>query len=195
VEASTANGCVSDRLPIFLEMWPGRAPEILLSDTVLEAPSAIVELRTKEDNFVSYAWDLGDGNTSFSSQPTHEYRAPGKYLITVKLVDVQGCTYEVQRLIEVKEIIAVWVPSGFSPNGDNSNDLLQVQTRLIQSMQFEVYHRWGGQLFASDELNPAWDGRGLDGELVNPGVYVFKAAYVDINGRAAVQTGTITVLR
>ncbi|MEL6695366.1 MAG: PKD domain-containing protein [Bacteroidota bacterium] len=195
VEASTAKGCVSDRLPISLEMWPGRAPEILVSDSILEVPSAIVELRTKEDDFISYEWDFGDGNVSNASQPAHEYRTPGKYLITVKLIDAQGCTYEAKRLVEVKEIIAVWVPSAFSPNGDNSNDKLQVQSRLIQSMEFEVYHRWGGRLFASDELNPAWDGRGLDGQLVNPGVYVYKAAYVDINGRSAVQTGTITVLR
>ncbi|MEL6133991.1 MAG: PKD domain-containing protein, partial [Bacteroidota bacterium] len=195
VQATTPAGCVSDRLPVFVEMWPGRTPEIISNDSVLEVPNAQIALSIKDDAYVSYNWDLGDGNSSISSEPVHEYRTPGKYLIRVQLVDAQGCEYEAEQLIEVREYIALWVPSAFSPNGDNNNDVLQVEGRLIQDLRFEVFHRWGGQIYASDDLNPAWDGRTASGTLVNPGVYVYKAAYVDINGRAYVKTGTITVLR
>ena len=40
----------------------------------------------------SYTWTFGDGQTATSSQPAHEYVNDGFYTISLKLVDVIGCT-------------------------------------------------------------------------------------------------------
>ncbi len=40
----------------------------------------------------SYAWTFGDGTSSSSALPSHEYVQEGLYTISLKLVDVIGCT-------------------------------------------------------------------------------------------------------
>ncbi len=40
----------------------------------------------------SYQWDFGDKNTSTGAAPTHEYKSPGSYTITLKVTDDRGNT-------------------------------------------------------------------------------------------------------
>ena len=35
----------------------------------------------------SYEWDFGDGNTSTGSNPTHSYKSPGSYSVSLKVTD------------------------------------------------------------------------------------------------------------
>lgn len=44
-----------------------------------------------------YSWDFGDGNTSLSQNPTHQYLTPGQYDVTLVVIDNQGCTDTLRR--------------------------------------------------------------------------------------------------
>jgi len=44
---------------------------------------------------LSYLWDFGDGNTSTSVNPTHEFIAPGFYDITLSISSTIGCLQDV----------------------------------------------------------------------------------------------------
>ena len=41
---------------------------------------------------VTWAWDFGDGGTSVLQEPVHVYTAPGTYVVSVVVVDANGCT-------------------------------------------------------------------------------------------------------
>ncbi|MBC7850606.1 MAG: PKD domain-containing protein, partial [Chitinophagaceae bacterium] len=43
-------------------------------------------------NSASWQWDFGDGNTSTSQNPVHNYTAEGQYNVTLTIVDRSGCT-------------------------------------------------------------------------------------------------------
>lgn len=45
----------------------------------------------------SYEWDFGDGQTSTSSAPSHEYRSPGRYSVTLKVTDDRKNMYSETR--------------------------------------------------------------------------------------------------
>lgn len=57
----------------------------------------------------SYAWDFGDGRTSTSQTPSHEYNSRGSYTVTLKVTDDQGNTSEETRKDYVT-VLANWVP-------------------------------------------------------------------------------------
>ncbi len=88
------------------------------------------------------------------------------------------------------------IPSGFSPNGDGSNDLFLVPG-LIETPDFkmEVFDRWGNSVYKynnNGSSNPVWwDGRSTGnmtlskGELVPAGTYFYLIEFNDGNTKPA----------
>jgi len=46
------------------------------------------------DGGQQFFWDFGDGNTSTQLSPEHEYRSPGTYTVTLRVVDPNTCNVE-----------------------------------------------------------------------------------------------------
>ena len=71
-----------------------------------------------------------------------------------------------------------YVPSAFSPNGDDVNDTFQaiLQSPIeVLDFQFRVYDRWGRKMAEWTDPNFKWDGSNLSGN-VRPGVYMWEVA-------------------
>lgn len=103
-----------------------------------------------------------------------------KYQNTFELyvVDSAGCTAEDLVVVFVEKIRKVFVPTGFSPNGDFSNDLLLVHgQKEVKILDFKVFDRWGELVFQAEnfDINDAtigWDGT-FRGKNMPPDVYVW----------------------
>lgn len=75
----------------------------------------------------------------------------------------------------------------FTPNGDGVNDVLTIQTRSLESLDFQVFNRWGkivhkfskGGYIPEDAELAAWDGK-VNNKPATPGVYFYVA---DAKGR------------
>jgi PKD repeat protein len=52
-------------------------------------------------NIISYAWDLGDGGNSSSSNPTHVYSIASTYTIGLKVTSSDGCANRVQKPLPI----------------------------------------------------------------------------------------------
>jgi gliding motility-associated-like protein len=94
----------------------------------------------------------------------------------------------------------IFIPNVISPNGDGINDVLSMYFGFdieVVRLQGAVYDRWSNLLFASEDIPFTWDGR-RNGELMNPGVYVytFLVNYV-VDGRSVQEriSGDVTVVR
>ncbi|MGB1206585.1 MAG: PKD domain-containing protein [Chitinophagales bacterium] len=92
----------------------------------------------------------------------------------------------------------VLIPTAFTPNNDNVNDMLQpVLTGDISDYSFEVYNRWGNQVFATTDMTQGWDGFVKDAET-DIGVYAWwcKAKITDCKGtRDLFLKGNTTLIR
>ena len=65
----------------------------------------------------------------------------------------------------------MFIPDGFSPNGDGNNDELKVFGNCIKSLTFEIYDRWGEKVFESKDAQQGWDGN-YKGKPMNTGIFV-----------------------
>ncbi|MDQ3142204.1 MAG: gliding motility-associated C-terminal domain-containing protein [Bacteroidota bacterium] len=119
----------------------------------------------------------------------------------LQIVDEFGCTAEDFITIYVDTKPRIYIPNVFSPNGDNINDLIIVSagSDIALIKRFVIYDRWGEVVyersnFLPNESNEGWDGR-LDGQALNPAVFVYHVQAVKISGELITLTGDITLMR
>ena len=80
---------------------------------------------------------------------------------------------------KLKEVIpqTVYMPSSFTPNGDNLNDFFEVfHSETVTLGNVKVYDRWGQEMYRSESLDAKWDGK-ISGKPVMSGMYYFVVNY------------------
>ncbi len=122
-------------------------------------------------------------------------------LFELIVVDINGCEGQDQIRLSVDKARLVYIPNGFTPNGDGVNDKWQIFTGpgVRQILGTHVFDRWGNLVFESgQEPSPmsfgsaGWDGR-ADNGLMNPGVYVYLVQVEFIDGRIFTYRGDVTM--
>jgi len=89
----------------------------------------------------------------------------------------------------------VFVPTGFSPNGDNNNDIFSIIVgKDVKAFTFHLYDRWGNKMFVTSEKGFTWDGT-YKGDLCNTGVYAYMLEIVYFDGSGELRSGNITLIR
>ena len=63
-----------------------------------------------DGSVVSYAWDLGDGNTATGATVRHTYASPGDYVATVTATDNDGLTAAARTSVSALQMRAVAPP-------------------------------------------------------------------------------------
>jgi gliding motility-associated-like protein len=122
-------------------------------------------------------------------------------LFDLIVIDINGCEGQDQIRLSVDKARLVYIPNGFTPNGDGVNDKWQVFTGpgVRQILGTHVFDRWGNLVFESGQEPPpmsfgsaGWDGR-AENSLMNPGVYVYLVQVEFIDGRIFTYRGDVTM--
>lgn len=142
-----------------------------------------------------FEWNFGDNSgLDFNSNPSHSYVDTGTYTISLRATNSIGCENIATQKIRIKPVYKLYVPSAFSPNGDNINDKFEVLGSGIVSIHIEIFNRWGEKLMEQRGQSVAWDGRLENDEIVPQGVYIYFMEIMDINGLKHQSKGKIMVL-
>jgi gliding motility-associated-like protein len=89
----------------------------------------------------------------------------------------------------------IYVPTGFTPNGDGKNDkFIPFPVGVKQINYFRVFNRWGQMIFSTTRLNDGWDGR-FGGAEQPTGTYVWMVQGVTKDNKVITKKGTITLIR
>jgi gliding motility-associated-like protein len=86
------------------------------------------------------------------------------------------------------------IPTGFSPNGDGSNDVLYVRGYSIKTMDLKIYNRWGELIFESTDQSHGWDGT-WKGKPQEMEAYAFVLKVTFLDGTNFHKQGNVTLLR
>ena len=89
----------------------------------------------------------------------------------------------------------VFLPSAFTPNGDNVNDAYGISNpnAIDELISLELFDRWGGRVFVTNNPFERWDGN-FKGEEVNPGVLLYRVV-VSCDGEENTSVGSFSIIR
>jgi gliding motility-associated-like protein len=122
---------------------------------------------------------------------------------TVTLISKDGCQASDRLIIDVNTEPHIYIPNAFSPwNQDGKNDVVYIfadGSQVVRINKFQIFDRWGEMMYQAYNFLPndpshGWDGR-LGGKYLDPGVFVYYAEILLIDGRILLYKGDVTLVR
>lgn len=185
---------LSEPAPLTLDL--GRDTTIRLGDQIQISPVTNANI----SRLNSLEWIPGtdlDCTSCFEvwSSPKSDIR----YIL--RIVDENGCNVEDSITIRLILTPEIYVPNVFSPNRDEINDRVIIQTSPLveRILSFQIFDRWGNKVYHKNDFIPdrselLWDGS-ANGKLLNPAVFVYFIEAKLIDGNIFFQRGDISLIR
>lgn len=197
---ASADGCDSTHC-LVVEKMPAPVVDTLIR--VVVAEDSTWQVSELPSGFSKYAW-TPTTNLSCSDCPNPKILPPAAGVDSVEfkvvLTNADGCSAKViyrVRYLPPCSKSNVLMPTAFTPNGDDTNDILRVVPHEgFESYGFlKIYDRWGELLFeSSDALKIGWDGSGKRGKQLPMDTYLYILQVVCPSGEE-VLVGDVTLLR
>ena len=116
------------------------------------------------DSIFVVSYDPGVGQVVVDSDGDLIYDIPDNFCgvdsVLYIISDIYGGLDTAWAFIEVECNPVVFVPEGFSPNGDGVNDQLVILgLRLYPKNELSVFNRWGHEVYRQESYNNDWNGR------------------------------------
>jgi gliding motility-associated-like protein len=157
----------------------------------------------------SITLDAGVGDTyTWTSNPEVPIETPNSRTITIHgytnpnpveyqvNVDLNGCPAEGYKLVGMFPPSKWGVPTAFSPNGDDDNDVLYVYGSGFKELVFRIYDRYGKLVFetTNPDRSEGWDGT-VNGVKQEMEVYTYYLKIIFEDEGVVEDKGNITLLR
>lgn len=157
------------------------------------------EVNIDDDLLSSITWTDEEGN--FLAEGKEVEIGTEQEIIIVTGEDINGCLATAKVTILIDYEVEIFYPNVFSPNGDGTNDNFMLYNNgSLESMNtLQIFDRSGELVFEKtnmlfNESQIGWNGE-FNGQVVQPGVYVFIISYTQGNGDPKIMSGSITVVR
>lgn len=132
---------------------------VLLGDTVT--------FTNTSSNYSTEQW-VNAGITIFQPSPWNYSYTVGTFQVTLTVTNDEGCIDTANAFITVYDKVVV--PNVITPNGDNVNDVLYIQS-LKPNTALTILNRWGNIVYTTDAYFNDWDGKDQQGVDLTDGVY------------------------
>ena len=189
VEAMDDNSCVSETLGAATVILHPLPVAIITPKEITIYFEETVEL--KVDDYSLYEW-YNEIDSLLGYLSTYTATQPGTYYVWVE--DEYGCT-DISEMAKVNMLpkTVLFVPSTFSPNNDDHNELFVIKGQNIVTYHLQIYNRWGALLFESNTIDKYWDGM-HEGNTVPEGTYFYTINVLGEDAVAVTKSGTIDVI-
>lgn len=207
VSVKDANGCITSGQttigqpdPLEVSVTPLES-SVVYGDSVILTASAVngtgnIVYRWRSEIIENYTCADSVSCASIGFVPEIENQ------FFVIATDANGCSGEASANVLVEKPRDIYVPTGFTPNGDGNNDLLHIfgKSRQVDKIKtFRIFDRWGEMVYEDldipiNDTTRGWDGtfRGAD---CLPDVYVWIMEVVYRDGYTDALHGETTLIR
>ncbi|HNX07006.1 MAG TPA: choice-of-anchor L domain-containing protein [Bacteroidales bacterium] len=152
-----------------------------------------------------FYWDFGDGTSSTASNPQHTYTDKGLYIATLSVSSGPPNFCEATQQVDIKVIhpSSMLVPNIFTPNEDGHNDIFQIESQGINTLEIAIFNRWGKKIFngsytefsTSLVKTDIWDGTSKSEGKCADGTYYYILDAVGDDLKEYHLQGTISLMR
>ncbi|WP_164891129.1 T9SS type B sorting domain-containing protein [Botryobacter ruber] len=161
--------------------------------TAVGAPGSanqfIVEVLGLQNNVISTIPVTGNTythNPAALNEPVLRYR--------IKATSGNGNYVSYSNTEVVPQPVRLYVPSGFTPNGDGLNDVFEVKGKFYQDFSIRIYNHLGQVVYTSADATTGWDGT-YRGKPLPQAAYVYEINVKAADGTSRTRTGTVTLIR
>ena len=196
-----ANNCTFPIPPI--EVVEALPLNISVDNLELKAaiPQEITPIINNGNGIITYTWSGNDlSDLSCTDCPTPTITPTNTQLYKLTVMDENGCEADATIRVLVEKNRNIFVPTGFTPNGDGANDRLTVHgIEGTEIRSFKIFDRWGELVFVSDafevnDLSAGWDGY-YKGEPMNTNVFAWIVEAQFSDGTIVLEKGHSTLIR
>ncbi|MBU1720246.1 MAG: gliding motility-associated C-terminal domain-containing protein, partial [Bacteroidetes bacterium] len=137
-------------------------PWVFLPADTLICLGEILEL-SPISNMLHYTWCSGEEDMSMEISQTGNY--------CVYATNQCGTGYDTISVQYYDCSCQLYIPTAFSPNGDQVNDVLYVRG-MCDDFLMMIFDRWGQKVFETRDISTGWDGT-FNGKVLNTSVFNF----------------------
>lgn len=141
-------------------------------------------------------WLFDDGSDTLAANPTHIFSDTGHYQVHQIVTDYNGCSDTLTQSIRIFPELTFFMPSAFSPNQDNKNNIFKPKGSyfLDKTFTFQIFSKWGELIYESTDPYDGWDGT-YKGEESPVGVYIWVISLRDMFNDKELYKGTVMLVR
>ena len=162
LELTDVNGCVyRDTLDQSIVVIPMPIADFIMTPEAPVLPETTVRFRDNSVNATSYQYNFS--NLGSSLEPDAEFTFPdqrGIYNIELIAFNELGCSDTIRKELVIRDVINIFIPNSFTPDGDGLNDVWRVEGTGFVGQNFElvILNRWGQPVFQSTDPKVPWLG-------------------------------------
>jgi gliding motility-associated-like protein len=132
----------------------------------------------------------------FGEEHEVAFSTTGAYSIVHYVESAFGCVDSMEMTIYVRDEFALFIPTSFTPNGDDVNDIFTVAGQDIQKFEMQVYNRWGQKIYHTYDVEAGWDGRyNSSKDELEFGTYYYVVKVLDSRNNWHKVDGYINIIR
>ena len=165
-----------------------------IETTTTFIPDLSISFLNKSEGATKYYWDFGDLAYSGLVTPKHAYSDSGNYEICLTASSSEFCSAKICDTITIISSKKLAIPSAFSPNGDNKNDVFKLLGGPCKELNFKIFNEWGNVVFESYSQEIGWDGT-YKGDLQPIGTYNYTITGKTVDDKTVNLFGIINLTK
>jgi gliding motility-associated-like protein len=168
-------------------------------------PVQLNAVATSDTSITRYIWSpldsLNFSGCADSTDCSDPIATPSStHLYTVTVENARGCFVTDTVRVTISDHPSVFIPSAFTPNGDNLNDKFEFDILGAKTVNVQIWNRWGEKVFSNPaQANGTADTHGWDGfykgQIVQYDTYTYQFTVTYFDGHNQNMAGTVVVMR
>lgn len=189
---STSSGCIDEdsfTLEWPIHVFPLPQANFTIEPNIVEILDPVVTIEDYSLSSIDVFYEISNGDTMGVANFDYTFSDAGLFQITQTVWNSYGCTDKVTGGVKVNGFL-FFMPNAFTPNGDGYNDVLKPEFTGVLDYNFQIYDRWGQNIFTSTDPAYGWDGKNAQDGVYN---YIIKLTDLTISPHHF--SGSITLVR
>lgn len=195
--SNSITGCAGDD-SVWVDISNPKA-NFHLSNEKGNAPLTVQTVNQSGPTPMTYLWTFGDITEFYSAehQPKYTFETPGNYLIYLTATDQYGCAAYDTATVQVFDVLKIYIPNAFTPNGDRNNEqfIVHYPVDLVQRIEGIIWNKWGQEAYHFNIPGDGWWDGNINGNIAPEGVYFYEILVLDSTNRQHKFKGSLTLLR
>ena len=172
-----------------ISLFPSPKASFILSPQPADLDDPNIRFVNTSEDFTNLIWNLGENQiVENEGDFIYTYSDTGTYTAQLIIINQYNCTDTISQNLIINPVYSIFIPSSFTPNADNKNEVFEPVINAAQSYIMKIYDRWGGIIYQAE--NQGWDGKN-----VPSGQYFYSIDIIDFKNKIEREVGQITLTK